>query len=161
MKTSRVYLDTSVVGGCHDREYASWSRGLVADFRAGRLRPVLSDLLAAELARAPDAVQAVYADLLTMDPDVVATGPEALALLAAYEARAVLGPRYRADMLHIALATVAGADVLVSWNYRHIVRLDKIRLFDAASVEQGYRPVAIRSPREVTTYGRDPDPDGA
>ena len=148
------------MGGCHDPEYAAWSRGLVADLRAGRFRAVLSALLAAELVRAPAAVRAVYADLLTMDPDLVGTDPEALALLAAYEARAVLGPRYRADMLHIALATVAGADVLVSWNFRHIVRLDKIRLFDAVSVEQGYRPVAIRSPREVTTHGRDPEDPG-
>jgi len=133
----------------------------VADLRAGRLRPVLSDLLAAELARAPAAVQAVYADLRTMAPADVVTGPEALALLASYEAHAVLGPRYRADMLHIALATVAEVDVLVSWNFRHIVRLDKIRLFDGVNTEQGYRPVAIRSPREVTTYGRDSESDTA
>ena len=45
MKTLRVYLDTSVVGGCLDREFAPWSLGLVADLRAGRFRPVLSDLL--------------------------------------------------------------------------------------------------------------------
>ncbi len=55
-------------------------------------------------------------------------------------------------MLHIALATVAEVDVLVSWNFRHIVRLDKIRLFNAANTELGYKPLAIYSPREVTTY---------
>lgn len=158
MKTLRVYLDTSVVGGCLDPEFAPWSQGLVADCRAGRLRPVLSDLLAAELAEAPAAVQAVYADLRTLASQVVGTDREALALLAAYERATVLGPRYRNDMLHIALATVAEVDVLVSWNFRHIVRVDKIRLFDAVSTAEGYRPVAIRSPREVTTYGHDPDP---
>lgn len=158
MKTIRVYLDTSVVGGCLDPEFAPWSRGLVDDCRAGRVRPVLSDVLAAELAGAPVAVQAVYADLRTMAPQLIGTSPEALALLAAYERATVLGPRYRNDMLHIALATVAEADVLVSWNFRHIVRVDKIRLFDAVSTAEGYRPVTIRSPREVTTYGRDPDP---
>lgn len=157
MKILRVYLDTSVVGGCLDPEFAPWSLGLVADLRAGRYRPMLSDLLAAELARAPAAVQAVYTDLRTMRRLDVATSPEAVALLAAYERATVLGPRFRADMLHIALATVAEADVLVSWNFRHIVRLDKIRMFDAVSTAEGYRPVTIRSPREVTTYGREPD----
>ncbi len=60
-------------------------------------------------------------------------------------------------MLHIALATVAEVDLLVSWNFKHIVRFDKIRLFNAANLEQGYKPLVIHSPREVTTYGREAD----
>ena len=58
-------------------------------------------------------------------------------------------------MLHIAFATVADVDVLVSWNFRHIVRLDKIRLFNAVNIEQGYKPVSIYSPREVISYGQE------
>jgi hypothetical protein len=76
-------------------------------------------------------------------------------VLATYEARGVLGSRFRNDMLHIALATVAEVDVVVSWSFQHIVRLDKIQLFNGINVELGYKPVAIYSPREVTTYGRD------
>ena len=56
-------------------------------------------------------------------------------------------------MLHIALATVAEVDVLVSWNFRHIVRLDKIRLFNALNLAQGYRSLSIYSPREVMSHG--------
>ena len=67
----------------------------------------------------------------------------------------MLGSRFRNDMLHIALATVAEADVLVSWNFRHIVRLDRIRLFNAVNLEQGYKTLTIYSPREVTTYERE------
>jgi hypothetical protein len=55
-------------------------------------------------------------------------------------------------MRHIALATIADVDALVSWNFRHIVRLDKIRLFNAVNVESGYRVLNILSPREVTTH---------
>lgn len=55
-------------------------------------------------------------------------------------------------MLHIALATAADADVLVSWNFRHIVRIDRIRLFNAVNIELGYKPLAIYSPREVVPY---------
>jgi integrase len=76
-------------------------------------------------------------------------------LVGAYEAHRILAPRYRNDMLHIALATVASVDVVVSWNFRHIVRLDTIRLFNGVNIERGYQAVAIYSPREVTTYGRD------
>jgi hypothetical protein len=160
MKTLRIYLDTSVLGGCYDVEFASWSLGLVADLRAGRFRPVVSDLLAVEVARAPEPVRTLHRELLAMDAVSVTTTAEAVALLEAYEAHAVLGPRYRADMLHIALATVAEAEVLVSWNFRHIVRLDKIRLFNAVNAEQGYRTLAIHSPREVTTYGRESEDEG-
>jgi hypothetical protein len=60
---------------------------------------------------------------------------------------------HRNDLLHIALATIAGADIVVSWNFRHIVRFDKIRQFNAVNLEAGYKPIAIHSPREVTTYG--------
>ncbi len=76
-------------------------------------------------------------------------------MLATYEARGVLGSRFRNDMLHIALATVAEVDVVVSWNFQHIVRLDKIQLFNGINVELGYKALAIYSPREVTTYGRE------
>lgn len=63
--------------------------------------------------------------------------------------------RFANDMLHIAVATIGDADVLVSWNFRHIVRLDKIRLFNGINLEQGYRELTIYSPREVTIHGRD------
>jgi len=49
---------------------------------------------------------------------------------------------------------VADIDVLVSWNLKHIVRLDKIRIFNAVNLELGYKQLQIYSPREVTCYGR-------
>jgi hypothetical protein len=150
MKTLRIYLDTSVLGGCFDEEFAVWSNRLVRDFRDARFIPLMSDLLGAEVARAPEQVRQVHADLLASSAEQLAVSAEALDLLSGYEAHSVLGPRYRADMLHIALATVANADVLVSWNFRHIVRFDKIRLFNAVNLEHGYKQLAIHSPREVT-----------
>lgn len=161
MKTPRIYLDTSVLGGCFDPEFSAWSNGLVQDFHAGHFIPVLSDLLATEIGRAPERVQVVHRELLGMPrQQSVVISTDALKLLAAYEDHSVLGPKYRADMLHIALATVADVDLLVSWTFKHIVRFDKIRLFNAANIEQGYKPMVIHSPREVTTHGRDADPRG-
>ncbi|HEV7590854.1 MAG TPA: hypothetical protein VGO40_22275 [Longimicrobium sp.] len=157
MKIARVYLDTSVLGGCFDQEFAPWSNGLMADFDTGRFVPVVSDLLAAEVANAPEHVRALHDKLLALPAQRVRATPEALHLLAAYEAHSVLGPKYRSDMLHIALATIADVDVLVSWNFKHIVRFDKIRLYNAVNLEQGYKSLTIHSPREVTTYGNDSD----
>ena len=148
----RIYIDTSVLGGCFDREFATWSNGLVRDFRAGRLIPVLSDVTAAEVQDAPEAVRDLHQELLTLVDGVLAVSEQTLSLVAAYEARKILPAKYEADMHHIALATIAEVASLVSWNFKHIVRLEKIRLFNEVNVELGYNALSILSPREVTTY---------
>jgi hypothetical protein len=154
MPGTRIYVDTSVLGGCFDAEFSAWSNGLVEDFRRGLLRAVLSDVTAEEIGRAPATVQAVHQELVSLGAELVSVSPDVLQLVAAYETRVILGPRYRNDLLHIALATVAAVDVLVSWNFRHIVRLDRIQLFNEVNVALGRGALAIYSPREVTTYGR-------
>lgn len=122
------------------------------DFRAGRLVPVLSDVTAAETEVAPEQVRDLHQEILALAGSVLPVTTEVLALVAQYEAKRILAAKFRADMQHIALATIAQVDALVSWNFRHIVRLEKIRLFNAVNVESGYHALNIRSPREVTTY---------
>lgn len=152
MDPLRIYIDTSVLGGCFDTEFSGWSNGLMRDFRAGRLAPVLSDMTAAEVADAPGPVRELHQEMLVLAGSVLVITPQVLELVAAYEARKILASRYGADMRHIALATIASVDALVSWNFKHIVRLQKIRLFNAVNVESGYQSLNIVSPREVTTY---------
>jgi hypothetical protein len=148
----RIYFDTSVLGGCFDQEFAKWSNALVRDFRVGRLTPVLSDVTAAEVRDAPESVRDLHQELLTLVDRVLPLTAEALSLVAAYEARKILPAKYAADMRHIALATIDEVDSLVSWNFKHVVRLEKIRLFNEVNVQLGYKPLSILSPREVTTY---------
>ena len=152
MEHFRIYIDTSVLGGCFDPEFASWSNGLMRDFRAGRLVPVLSDVTAAEVASAPAPVRDLHQEMLGLAGAVLPVTSAVLILVTQYERKKILGAKFRADMQHIALATIAEVDALVSWNFRHIVRLEKIRLFNAVNVESGYRVLSIRSPREVTTH---------
>lgn len=70
-------------------------------------------------------------------------------LAAAYIEDGAIDARMRADALHIALATVARVDVLVSWNFRHIVNLKRIRAYNAVNLKSGYPVLEIRTPREV------------
>ena len=153
MKVLRIYVDTSVLGGCFDPEFAPWSNALVEDFRQRRFRAVLSDVTATEVAGAPEAVRERHLELVGLGAELVPITDEAVALLAGYESRGILGPRFRNDMLHIALATIAEVDVLVSWNFRHIVRLDKIRLFNAVNIELAYlnfrKKWGLRSPGKI------------
>lgn len=118
----RIYIDTSVLGGCFDAEFAEWSNGLIRDFRASRLVPVLSDVTAAEVADAPTRVRELHQEMLVLAGSVLVLTPEAGDLVAAYEARKILAAKYAADMRHIAMATIAAVDSLVSWNFKHITR---------------------------------------
>jgi len=119
------------------------------DFRNDRYVAVVSDVTTAEIAPAPGFVKSLHQELLGLPAEVIRTDEETLSLVQGYVERSVLGQRFINDMLHIALATIAEVDVLVSWNFKHIVRLDRIRLFNAVNIEQGYKPLTIYSPREV------------
>jgi len=81
--------------------------------------------------------------------ELVHQGAESEALAEEYIRQAVVSRRMLADAQHIALATVAKVDVLVSWNFRHIVNLDRIHGFNAVNLRAGYPLLEIRSPLEV------------
>lgn len=53
------------------------------------------------------------------------------------------------DALHIALATINVADVLASWNFKHIVNINRIRLYNSINLKLGYHMIEIRTPREI------------
>lgn len=150
MKRPRVYIDTSVIGGCFDSEFSEWSNGLMTDFTAGVFLPILSDVVAAEVRDAPATVLQKYEGLLRSEHEFVIVTEESEELADAYQRRGILTPKFYADGLHIALASVAEADLLVSWNFKHIVHFDKIRLFNSVNLELGYKPLQIYSPRQVT-----------
>ncbi len=128
---------------------------LMEDFRVGTFRPLLSEIISAEIENAPGQVQKIYEELLALNPEIVSVNDEMTDLADSYQERDILTPKYYDGGLHIAIATVAEADMLVSWNFRHMVRAEKIRLFNAVNLENGYKPVQIYSPREVTIYGAD------
>ena len=57
--------------------------------------------------------------------------------------------KYLLDAQHIALATINHVDVLISWNFKHIVNLRRIQLYNSINLKYGYSLLEIRSPREV------------
>lgn len=147
--TPRIYTDTSVLGGCDDVEFREPSRRLVALFERGELTLVLSELTVRELESAPEAVRGFLRRVSAAHVEALAMSPEAEELAAAYIADGTIAARMRADALHIALATVARVDVLVSWNFKHIVNLKRIRAYNAVNLKRGHPLLENRSPREV------------
>lgn len=145
----RVYVDTSVIGGCLDEEFAEESRALLDSARSGNLVLLISDLLLEELSRAPPAVLAVLDGLPVDSTEALTSSEESRRLRDAYLAANVVRVGSESDAHHVALATIARADLIVSWNFKHIVRVDKIKMFNAVNLMEGYGLIDIRSPLEV------------
>ena len=152
MNLPRVYIDTSVIGGCFDVEFAKWSNGLMKDFRLGHFKPIVSDIVTVELKKAPEQVKRQYAKLIDYGVEMIEENERVAELVQAYRKHKILSNKFENDMIHIALATVYEADLLVSWNFRHIVHFEKIRQFNAVNEKLGYKFIQILSPREVTNY---------
>jgi predicted nucleic acid-binding protein len=150
MKQMLVYVDASVVGGCADIEFAEDSLALWRLFVQGQYIMVLSEHTIRELAGAPEQVRKRLLEIPEEHRIILTDNDDADALAEAYLEHHVVGPGSRSDALHVALAVVSDCDVLVSWNFRHIVNLGRIRLFNAVNLENGYRPIEIRSPKELT-----------
>ena len=152
MKRLLVYVDASVVGGCEDEEFSEDSLKLWDCFRSGLYIQLLSEHTLREIRNAPPRVRARIEEISDEHQAVVPDSEEAESLAQAYLDHGIVGPGSRADALHVALATVGGADVLLSWNFKHIVTLDRIRLYNAVNLEQGYGLIEIRTPKEVLIH---------
>ena len=145
----KVYTDTSVIGGYYDKEFQEWSVALWDEFIAGTKQIILPDLPAQELEYARGEIR----DLILKIPEInridVVIEDEAIRLAETYIAEGALTNKSYNDALHIALATLNNADALASWNFKHIVNLDRIRLYNSINLRLGYRLLEIRTPREI------------
>jgi predicted nucleic acid-binding protein len=150
MKPLRVYFDTSAIGGCLDAEFADESLRLVQAVQQGKIIMLLSEVVSAELRNAPVAVQQIFLSVSPSRIEEVALTNEMIELAEAYLAAQILTEKSLNDAIHVAVATVARADAIVSWNFKHIVRLDKMKQYNQINLLNGYGILTIVSPKEVT-----------
>jgi predicted nucleic acid-binding protein len=149
MRRLRVYADTSVFGGCFDPEFKLESRKFFDEVRQGRFTLLISNVTLAELQSAPEDVRRVLADLPADQVELVEASDETEALRQAYLEAGIVGPLSSNDAAHVAAATTSGADIVVSWNFKHIVHFEKIAGFEGVNLLRGFRSPRIYSPREV------------
>jgi predicted nucleic acid-binding protein len=151
----RVYIDTSVVGGYFDEEFSADTTPFFDTIKSGGIIVIISDLLEAELLRAPKFVGELLKSLPISNVERISLSPEATLLADKYIEAKVVGKTSRADCQHIAIATICHADVLVSWNFKHIVNLDRIRGYNGINFQTGYHMIEIRTPKEIFSYGNE------
>ena len=149
MKPLRVYADTSVFGGCFDADFAAESKRFFDLVRAGRVKILVSEVVVGELANAPARVRELLRSLPADSVEQVRLTRDVIDLRDAYLAAGILEPQSTDDATHVAAATVARADAIVSWNFKHIVRIDKMRAYNQVNLQTGFGLLSIVSPQEV------------
>ena len=135
-----------------DKEFQNASRQLIDKFKQGEMIIVISELTTLELKDAPQEVRDIIREIPEENIDYEELTEEAVNLARKYIVEGVIGEGKLVDAEHIAIATINRVDVLVSWNFRQIVNLSKIRGYNSVNLKYGYPLLEIRSPLKVITY---------
>ena len=141
------------VGGYFDEEFSADTIAFFQRINNGEIIVILSDVLEAELARAPLFVRELLTTIPQLQIENIRLTPDAIELADKYIDAKVVGKTSRADCQHIAIATLCKADILVSWNFKHIVNLDRIRGYKGINYQNGHNMIEIRTPKEIINYG--------
>jgi len=145
----KVYADTSTIGGCFDEAFKEWSIALFDEFKARVKIIILSDMTLQELELARQEVREKINEVPEINRMAIGITDEAIELTGIYINEGALTNKSYNDALHIALASLNNSDVLASWNFKHIVKLNRIRLYNSINLKYGYRMIEIRTPREI------------
>jgi predicted nucleic acid-binding protein len=148
----RIYVDTTVFGGYFDSEFAEHTIPFFERLTNNEFVLLFSTVTQDELENAPENVKNLVKSMKTMNTEFLEISEEAVELATEYIAEKVVGQTSFADCLHIAIATINRADFLVSWNFKHIVNVQRIRGYNSINIKNGYRLLEIRSPREFEKY---------
>jgi len=151
MRTPTLYLDTSVLGGYFDDEFKDATRELWRQMEQRRFQFFTSLVTVDELNEAPERVRELLTTAFAPE-NILEVTEEMEHLAAAYMTQAILTPKYSDDARHVAVCTVAKIDYLVSWNFRHLVNVEREKGFNAINLLQGYSSLRIVNPLELI-YG--------
>ena len=145
----RFYFDTSVLSGVFDTEFEEHSTILMERVKLGQIKAVISEVADEEIMKARKEIRDFYKALPKDSIEFVEITKDAVMLADTYIADKVVGKTSRNDCLHIGIATVCKVDLLVSWNFKHIVNIYRIRGYNAVNIKLGFPPLEIRSPKDI------------
>ena len=149
MKQQRIYIDTSIVGGYFDTEFEKETKMLFQRLENKEVIFVVSTVLGQELNDAPQHVKTLLQNYDKSCFEEVELTVEAKQLANRYITERVIGRTSFEDCCHIALATIHKVDVLASWNFKHIVNLERIKGYNGVNLKMNYSIIEIRNPKEL------------
>lgn len=146
-----IFIDTSVFGGYFDTEFSAETIPFFDNLKRMNTEIIVSEVLEVEIYRAPNFIVDFYESLMNVRK--VELTDEVIKLAQNYIDEKVVGRTSLADCQHIAIATINNVDVLASWNFKHIVNLQRIRGYNSINLREGYNTLEIRTPKEIFNYG--------
>jgi hypothetical protein len=149
MKKPRLYFDTSVFGGISDIEFQKETEMLFEMVKNGEIICVYSDLCEYELENAPEKVKLNFLNLDKNHIEFVEITENINELAEEYIKEKVVGESSIEDCRHIACATINKVDYLISWNFKHIVNVFRIKGYNSINIKNGHIQLDIRSPKEI------------
>ncbi len=145
-RTRRIYLDSTIIGGAFNKRISEQTKPFWDAFRRGEFIAIVSDILEEELQKAPKRARDFYASLPASQIERVVSTAESNDLAAQYVADGVVDKASLNDCKHVALATIARADVIVSWNMKHLSNIDKKRGYNSVNLKLRYPQIEIQPP---------------
>jgi predicted nucleic acid-binding protein len=150
-------LDTSVISHLDQQDAPDKTKDTLAlweDIKLGSFYVIISDLTLAEIDDCAEPKRSFMRQCIAeINYEDVARNDETRRLSALYFERGGLPPKSKDDALHIAIATVYGCDIILSWNFRHIVNLRAITAVESVNIQEGYRALRIMHPTMLLEKG--------
>jgi hypothetical protein len=148
-KKTSLYFDTSVFGGYYDDVFERDTRFLFSKIKENKYDIFISDLTKKELERAPEEVRNLLNDI---QYQLIEVSQECRDLAEEYIKEDVVGATSKDDCIHIATATISKIDMLVSWNFKHIVNIQRIKGYNLINFKNGHGQLLICSPKDAVLY---------
>lgn len=151
----RVYLDTSIINFAVSTQDVPREKEatlkLLQDIKAGKYSPYVSEVTIRKITRASEAKRdELFKIMEQIQPEALPLTEEIEVLADRYIEAKIIPASERNDALHIAIATIHNLDVIVSWNFEHIVKLKTRREVPAINTLMQYKGIEICSPLEMT-----------
>lgn len=152
MRTPKIYLETTMFNYYFDTERDAHldTVKLFEEVKAGKYHAFTSVYVLRELRNAPTEKRDKMLALVDLyGITTLGLSPEAEELASVYIDEGIIPAKYSTDGVHIAVATVNDLDMIISLNFRHIVKQKTIELTELVNIKEGYHKVRIYTPMEV------------
>ncbi|MBI5749576.1 MAG: type II toxin-antitoxin system VapC family toxin [Nitrospinae bacterium] len=151
MKKKSLYLDTSVPSAYYDERDKAIQEETIYFFekKLKEYESYISEITVGELRRTKELPRRKQLLALIEGITILPRTEEAEELADLYVKNKIIPLKYRADALHIATATLNDMDILVSWNFDHIVKYKTRQMVTGINILKGYKSIDIVSPQEL------------
>lgn len=152
-KKLKLYFDTSVfnfVFADDAPDKKTITLKLIEDVKTSKYDVYISTVVLREIREAQqEKAEKLMSLINNVQPFELEFDSECYELAYEYIKREIIPIKYEDDAFHIAVASVNDLDAIISWNFKHIVKLKTKKEVSGINLLMGYKEIEIYSPMEV------------